>query len=108
MTDCCVTGKKEGALQAKDEMQTHFECDDIGELKEHVGCKINCKPHRGHLRVAQPALLQSFEDELNLPKGKAPTLPASPGESLTKESQANSCHHFCKQLVVQELVSYCI
>ena len=65
-------------------MQTHFECDDTGELKEHVGCKINCKPHRGYLRVAQPVLLQSFEDEFNLPKGGAPTLPASPGESLTK------------------------
>ena len=34
--------------------------------------------------MTQPASLQSFEDEFNLPKGKAPTLPASPGESLTK------------------------
>ena len=75
--DCCIAGKKEGASQAKDEMQTHFECDDIGELKECVGCKINHKPHRGHLRATQPVLLQSFEDEFNLPKGKAPTLPAA-------------------------------
>ena len=89
--DCYVTGKKEGALQAKDEMH---ECDDIGELKEHVGCKINCKPHRGYLRVTQPVLLQSFEDEFNLPKGKAPTLPASPGESLTKGEVPHSFRIF--------------
>ena len=82
--DCYITGKKEGVLQAKNEMQTHFECDDIGELKEYVGCKINYKPHRGYLRVTQPVLLQSFGDEFNLPNGKASTLPASPGETLTK------------------------
>ena len=65
-------------------MQTHFECDDIGEIKEHVGCKINHKPQRGCLKIMQPVLLQSFSNEFCLPEGRSPKLPAPPGEVLTK------------------------
>jgi len=82
--DCYIAGKKEGVMKAKNEMMGHFECDDVGVLRECVGCKINYEPERGHLKITQPVLLQSFNDEFNLPDGKASSLPAPPGEVLVK------------------------
>jgi hypothetical protein len=58
--DCVVAGKPRAVEAAKDQMQSRFECDDIGELNEYFGCKID----RGEdcVKFTQP-LIQSYEDE---------------------------------------------
>ena len=38
--DCLVVGPKEMVMQAKKDMMDRFDCDDVGELKEYVGCKV--------------------------------------------------------------------
>jgi hypothetical protein len=38
--DCLVSGNEEGVLDAKEQMKARFDCDDIGEITEYVGCKI--------------------------------------------------------------------
>ena len=38
--DCLICGKPEGVKQAKEAMMRRFDCDEVGELKEYVGCKI--------------------------------------------------------------------
>jgi hypothetical protein len=45
--DCLLIGHKEEVSKYKDMMQQYFECEDIGELKEYVGCKID----RGTKRI---------------------------------------------------------
>jgi hypothetical protein len=39
--DSLVGGKDEGVKKAKAHMMELFDCDDVGELKEYVGCKVD-------------------------------------------------------------------
>ena len=39
--DCMVLGKPEAVKIAKEQLQDAFECDEVGELKEHIGAKID-------------------------------------------------------------------
>ena len=38
--DCFVIGPKEQIKKAKDEMMKRFDCDEIGNMNEYVGCKL--------------------------------------------------------------------
>jgi hypothetical protein len=40
MDDCLLIGHKEEVSTYKYMMPQYFECKDVGELKEYVGCKI--------------------------------------------------------------------
>jgi hypothetical protein len=78
--DCLVVGKKEGVLKAKKQMTDRFDGDEVGELKEYIGCKVDYDPIGGHVKITQPVLLQSFVDEFKLPTGDVPITPAVPGD----------------------------
>ena len=80
--DCLIAGKKEQVVEAKQQMMSNFDCDEIGELKEYVGCKVEHNHEEGFIKLTQPVLLQSFEDEFDLPEGKLPKLPATPEQVL--------------------------
>ena len=38
--DCCISGPKKLVLGAVNDFTGLFDCKDIGELKEYVGCKV--------------------------------------------------------------------
>jgi hypothetical protein len=78
-----VAGKKDGVYKAKAAMMEGFDCDNIGELKEYIGCKIDYNKKEGSMKITQPVMIQSFEDKFNLPEGKAANTPALPGSVLT-------------------------
>lgn len=59
-----------------------FECDDIGEMREYVGCKI--ERQRGLTKLTQPVLIQSLTDEFEIPDGHSPRTPAEPNSALPK------------------------
>ena len=81
--DCVSVGKKELVLSAKKGMTDRFDCDEVGELTEFVGCKLD-RTTDGGLRLTQPVLLQSYVDEFDLPDGPVPVTPAEPGSVLMK------------------------
>ena len=39
--DCCLCGNKEAVLQAVKDFTSLWDCKDLGELKECVGCKVD-------------------------------------------------------------------
>jgi len=39
--DCLIAGNHDGVELAKEQMKQRFDCDDVGELREYVGCKID-------------------------------------------------------------------
>ena len=80
--DCMSVGKRELVLDTKKGMTDWFNCDEVRELTEFVGCKLERSARQ--LRIMQPVLMQSFADEFNLPEGSAPTTPAEPGSVLMK------------------------
>ena len=61
-----------------------WNCKDLGELKEYVGCKINRTEQIIHF--TQPVKIQRFQDEFGCngkeTRDKAPTSPAPPGTIL--------------------------
>jgi len=64
--DLLICGCKQACMEVKEAIMQHFKIDDVGEMKEYVGCKVECK--NGTIKLTQPVLLQSFIDEFDLPK----------------------------------------
>ena len=70
--------------KAREEILNKFECDDIGEVKEYLGCKIDRNLEDRQVRLTQPVLLQSYEDEFELPPtGRSTNTPALSGSVLS-------------------------
>ena len=59
--DCMMWGNKEIVMKEKKGFMNRFDCVDVEELKEYVGCKIERKDDS--IRFTQPVLNQSFNDE---------------------------------------------
>jgi hypothetical protein len=82
--DCLVAGNQKAVAMAKPQMKDRFDCDDIGELKEHVGCKVDVNKRERSVTLTQPVLLQSHTDEFNLSEERAPRTPAIAGDVLMR------------------------
>jgi hypothetical protein len=83
--DCLILGPKKFVTGAKKKMMTLFECDDLGEMEEYVGCKVERNWTERWVRLTQPVLLQSYADEFNLDEHRrAPRTPAEAGDVLSK------------------------
>ncbi len=82
--DCLVAGAKKGVLFAKGQMTERFDCEELGEVDEYVGCKVDRNHEENSIKMTQPVMLQSFNDEFDLPDGPAPNTPATPGSALVK------------------------
>jgi hypothetical protein len=80
--DCLVLGNKIGVEIAKAQMMNRFDCDEVGNMDEYVGCKLERNWDEGWIRFLQPVLLQSYKDEFNLPDEKEPKTPAETGQIL--------------------------
>jgi hypothetical protein len=59
-----VTGKPKAIATVKSMMKKEFDCNDQGELNEYIGCKVDCDMEDGSIKLTQPVLMQSYEDEL--------------------------------------------
>lgn len=49
-----------------DAMKARFDCNDIGEMLEYVGCKIESDYDKRTLKLTQPVMVQSFCDEFDI------------------------------------------
>jgi hypothetical protein len=82
--DTCLfgVGNQEGVLATKERMKARFDCDDIGELTEYVGCKIERTDD--YVKFTQPGLLQNFVDEFNIKSWWSSRTLAKTGKVLVK------------------------
>ena len=83
--DLLVCGAKEDVLQEVEKMKTKFKCDNGGPLKEYIGCKIEYVPEDNWMKLTQPVLLQSFEDEFDIKNAKFSSTPAAPNSMLDED-----------------------
>jgi hypothetical protein len=79
--DNLIVGSKQAVAVTKQELMSRFDCEDCGELDEYVGCRLT--RNKGEIKFTQGVLVQSFEDEFDVPK-KMYATPAKPGNILTK------------------------
>jgi hypothetical protein len=59
VADCVVLGEVTGVKAANEHMKSRFDGDDLGELTEYTGCKI--ERNKNYARFTQPVLLQSYQ-----------------------------------------------
>ena len=99
--DCLCVGHPVEGAKARAEILNKFECDDIGEVKEYLGCKIDRNWKDKQVRLTQPVLLQSYEDEFELPPtGRSTNTPTLGGSVLSPDvpneervvQEAHSCY----------------
>jgi hypothetical protein len=86
-----VEVNEEGVLTAKEKMKARFDCDDIGELTEYVGCKVDRT--KDYVQFTKSVLLQSYIDGLSIESGRPVRTLAETGKLLVKgedESQLNA------------------
>eukprot|EP00957_Ditylum_brightwellii_P127852 9750053-Ditylum_brightwellii.AAC.1 len=80
--DLCMYYKWNLAVPAESKAFTNrFECDNVGEVNEYVGCKIKRDEKDNSFTFNQPVLIQSFNDEFEL-SNKHPKTPAMAGTTL--------------------------
>jgi len=83
--DCLCIGPEKACKQAVADMKSRFDCDDVGELAEYVGCKVTHNKVARTIKFTQPVMIQSFLDEFDIADDmrKPPNTPGEPGTVLT-------------------------
>jgi hypothetical protein len=72
--DFLVAGDKTAVEAAKEQIKSLFECDDLGELNEYAGWKIDRDEDSANF--TQPVLIQIYEHEFELNKKRQFSTPA--------------------------------
>jgi len=87
--DLLACGPDQNKLKPElDAMDDQFECEDGGELKEYVGCKIEYDRKIPIMKLTQPVLIQSFEDEFEVNKlGRDVSTPAIPNTVIVTKAE---------------------
>jgi hypothetical protein len=80
--DLLNVGKPHVIAKAKEHIKKEFDCDDVSEMTEFIGCKIDLDRSAKTMRLTQPVLLQSFSDEFDIGQQKA-DVPAKAGSMLS-------------------------
>jgi hypothetical protein len=79
-------GTEEDVQEIKEGLKSKFDCDDVGEMKDYVGVKLDQEGTK--LKATQPVLLQSFKDEFDLSDvPHDPVTPAPAGTILQKDDE---------------------
>ena len=86
--DYMVWGTDKQAKKEKYRFVSRFDCDDIGEVKEYIGCKIDKDTENNSYKFTQSVTIQSFRDEFEL-GNKNPKIPVDPGSVLVKADDKN-------------------
>jgi hypothetical protein len=73
-----IIGSKKTVGKTKKDTMERFECKDCRDVEEYVGCKCKIARTKNPLKFTQPVLMQSYNDEVNLPK-KSYRMPATVG-----------------------------
>ena len=94
-----VVCNKKYMADVKQKFTSTMDCDDMGAMVEYIGTKIDIDSKKHELKITQPVLVQSLQDEFdfenpnNCPETPAPagTHLMSIGQSLSPEKQTKYC-----------------
>jgi hypothetical protein len=87
--DCSSFGFEDEIEKDRKEMFEYFDCDNVGDMIEYVGCKI--ERNEDAVVFTQPVLLQSFEDEYGAGKGaRRVRTPAMEGKVLEEVAEEDA------------------
>ncbi len=81
-----IIGPKKAVEKTEKDLIERFDCKDWGDIKEYIECKI--ERTKNSLKLTQPVLMQSYNDEFKLPK-KSHKTPALAGLVLVAERRSS-------------------
>jgi len=82
----CIMGPEDTVYEHRDRLKELFECKDLGEMHEYVGCLVTRDREKQSVKLTQPVKIQQFKDEYNTTKVSGnPKTPAEGGNILKKE-----------------------
>ena len=55
-------GNEQDVMSGKETLKQCLNLDEVGELNECIGCKVECNKEEGWMKSTQPVLMQSFQD----------------------------------------------
>jgi hypothetical protein len=87
--DCLLVGHQDEVKKYHAKMNEYFDCNNVGELREYVGCKIERKIEKRMLMISQPVIIQSFIDEFSIISKEKIEIPASSGELFSPVSSGD-------------------
>jgi hypothetical protein len=64
-------------------MNSYFNCDNIGDLKEYFGRKIDKQERGNQLLITQSVIVRSFIDEFGIQEDEKIKIPASRSDSFS-------------------------
>jgi Reverse transcriptase (RNA-dependent DNA polymerase) len=105
--DILSFGSERDVIQGREELKKHFALDEIGEMMEYVGCKIDYNKEEGSVKITQPVLIQSLKDEFDLTGVRESTsTPAAPGSILidTEAVKVDTEEHYTYRKGVGKLL----
>jgi hypothetical protein len=84
--DFAIFGPDELVPGIKNELLSLFNCKDVAEMKQYVGCRIERDRENGWIHLTQPVKIQKFVDEygIDIISNRVPSTPAEPGFVLKK------------------------
>jgi hypothetical protein len=85
--DFAIFGPDELVPGIKNELLSLFNCRDVGEMKEYVGCRIERDRESGWICLKQPVKIQKFVEKygIDIISNQVPSTPTEPGSVLEKE-----------------------
>ena len=63
-----------------------FDCDNVGDVTEYTGCKVERDEKEISIKFIQPLMIQSFKDEYKV-TNKERSTPAELGSVLVKSEE---------------------
>jgi Reverse transcriptase (RNA-dependent DNA polymerase) len=80
--DCLLVGHPIQVCEYKQKMKEYFDCNNVGELRKYVGCKVERNEKEGMMKMTQSVLIKSFIDKFNISHNNQLVIPASQGKSF--------------------------
>ena len=68
-----VWGPQEIIVKESKDFTSTFDCDEVGEVKEYVRCKIDHNKNTREIKITQPVLLKSYQYQYDIENNKTNT-----------------------------------
>jgi hypothetical protein len=78
--NCLLVGHSIQVREYKQKMNEYFDCNDVGEVRKYVGCKVERNEKEGMMKMTPPVLIKSFIDKFNISHSNQLVIPASQGK----------------------------
>jgi Reverse transcriptase (RNA-dependent DNA polymerase) len=92
--DCIFFGSIPNIIREKNRMMEYFECEDVGFVKEYIGCKVKMNEKERSVKFMQHFLVKSLVDEfgagskhVNTPAPAGQCLQAGSAEDIIPENE---------------------